>query len=430
MGILANIGLIVLSLLAVIFLLIGILSAVRGTPVSRVRPFGEGSAPGVSDPLFRETIELLTRTSLNHGHHVDVLTNGDGTYPRLWEDLRAAQRFITMQMYYCSSGVVADTLQQILVERARAGVRVLFLYDAFGSSLPKRYHEDLRRAGVEVASFRPIRWHTLNRAQHRAHVRVVVIDGTVGYTGGFGIDDKWCGDGRHDRQWRETNTRFTGPAVLQLQATFTTCWAEATGDLLTGDLFVPLDPTPADGSVAAGLLHASPTVGSTPGERFFALSITGARKTLYLTNSYFVPDDDFRGMVTGAARRGVDVRILTTGKKTDVKTTWHAGRARYEELLSAGVRIYEYQPTVLHAKTFVIDGIWSSIGTMNADNRSMAFNDESNLMVLDPAIGAEMEALFMDDLHHAQEIFLPDFRRRPWTARVLELGAHVLSRIL
>ena len=182
--------------------------------------------------------------------------------------------------------------------------------------------------------------------------------------------------------------------------------------------------------MVAALLHASPTVGSTPAERFFALSLAAARKTLYITNSYFVPDDDFRRLVANAARRGVDVRILTTGKKTDVKTTWHASRARYDELLSAGARIYEYQPTVLHAKTFVIDGIWSTIGTMNADNRSMAFNDESNLMVLDPALGADMEALFMEDLRHAQEIHFEEFRRRPLTARIAEQSAHLLSRIL
>jgi cardiolipin synthase len=277
-----------------------------------------------------------------------------------------------------------------------------------------------------------------------------VIDADIGYTGGFGIDDKWLGDGRTDGHWRDTNVRFTGPAVCQLLGTFGSCWAEATGELIGGHYFArkndkpstasgerTTSPSSAQGaarrsgsSVVAGLLHAVPTVGSTDAERFFALSIASSKRKLYITNSYFVPDDDFRRMLTLAAKRGVDVRVLASGPKTDVKSTYYAGRAIYTELLKSGVRIYEYMPTVLHAKTMVVDGTWGTIGTMNADNQSMAFNNESNLLVLDTTFASALEKLYMEDLKYSKEIILDEFRKRPWYLRPVEHGAHLVARIL
>jgi len=317
------------------------------------------------------------------------------------------------------------------MERARAHVRVLFLVDAFGSQhLTKSWLDSLRQSGVEVARLRKLRWFTIHNASDRSHVRVVVVDGHVAYTGGFGLADYWLGDGHHDEQWRESNVRFEGPAVMQLQAAFAAAWAEATGELLTGKLFFPTSGFQPIGPTHAGLLFTSPTTGSTPAERFLALSISAARKTLYITNSYFVPDDDLRRMLVRAVKRGVDVRVLTVSKKTDVKTTWYAGRYRYEELLRAGVKVYEYQPTMLHSKTLVVDGVWSSIGSMNFDNRSLAFNAESNLVVLDSAFGAAMDATFFEDLKYSKEIKLDEFRQRSGWNRFLERGASVLSRLL
>jgi cardiolipin synthase len=318
------------------------------------------------------------------------------------------------------------------MERARARVRVLLLLDAFGSQhLREEWHDSLRAAGVQVSTLRKLRWYSLHNATDRSHVRVVVVDGRVGYTGGFGLADYWLGDGRHDEQWRETNVRFEGPAVAQLQAAFAAAWAEANGELLTGDLFFPRATfQPGAGTTQAGLLFTSPTSGSTPAERFLALSLAGARRTMYISNSYFVPDDDFRRMLVEAARRGVDVRILTASDKTDIKTTWYAGRKRYEELLEGGVRVYEYQPTMMHAKTFVIDGVWSTIGTMNFDNRSLAFNDETNLVAYDRRLGAAMDSIFLEDLRYSKEIKLEEFRKRPWYQKLFESGAHLMSRVL
>ena len=431
---LSTIGLLVGVLIVGILALIGILDAVRDTPVSRVRAPARTATdtvpPAVGEPLFRETVELLSRATLAHGHEVEIFASGDETYPRLWEDLRSARQCITMQMYYCNAGRMADMLAEILCERARAGVRVFFLYDAFGTSLKKKYMATLRAAGVTTSSFRPFSIPSMHKVHHRAHIRVVVVDGVVGYTGGFGIDDKWFGSGRKKNEWRDTNARFTGPAVRQLQATFAACWAEATGELLTGPLLFP-ESVPGNGKgVLAGVLHASPSVGSTEAERLVALSIAGARRTLYITNSYFVPDGDVRGMIAHAARRGVDTRVLTAGPETDVKSTLYAGRARYEELLEAGVRIYEYEPTMMHAKTMVVDGGWATVGSMNADNRSLSFNEESNLLALDSGVAAKLETLFQEDLRHSREIVLEEFRRRSWATRVIEHAAHAVWRVL
>jgi cardiolipin synthase A/B len=420
-------------LLLAVLSLIGILSITRGTPVRAVVAIGDRNGPpAVTDSLFTQSMELYTGLHMTRGNAAQQMLNGIGTYPQLWKDLRAAKRTITVQMYYSQPGAVADTMAAILRARARAGVRVLLVLDAFGSqNLKKEWADSLRAAHVELALLRQLHWYSLHNASDRSHVRVVVIDGEIGYTGGFGLADYWLGNGRAKDQWRETNVRFEGPAVMGLQAAFAAAWAECTGELIAGDIFFPKKAfTTVDGGLRAGLFFSSPTTGSTPAERFIALSIASARKSLYVANSYFVPDDDFRKLLKLARARGVDVRILTVSKETDVKTTWWAGRSRYEELLRAGIRIYEYQPTMMHAKTFIVDGLWGSIGSMNFDNRSLAFNNESNLVFLDPALGAQMDSTFMDDLTRSKEIVLAEFERRPWYDHVIEFGAAVFSRLL
>ena len=413
--------------------LIGFLSAVRGTPVHHVRPFGR-ELPTVDDPSFRTTMELVSHTSMCDGHEAEVFWNGDLTYPRLWADLRAAKTSITLQLYYCEPGRMADELKAILTERAGTGVRVFFLYDAFGTSFKKEYLDALRAGGVRVEPFRPVAINALQKVQHRAHIRVVCIDGRIGWTGGFGISDKWFGNGRSKDQWRDSNVRFTGPAVNQLQAAFAACWAESTGELLIMPVQIPADET-SDGkkggrSVIAGLLHASPSVGSTEAERFFTYSIASARKKLYITNSYFVPDREIRAMIADAARRGVDTRILTVSSETDVKSTWYAGRARYEELLSAGVRIFEYQPVMMHAKTLMVDERWAALGSMNADNRSLSLNEETVLMMLDEGVARTLEQQFHDDLGFAKEIKLEEFRKRGAMDRLKEKACYSIWRVL
>ena len=427
-----RVGVVLGILVAGSLALVGILSISRGTPVKAVVAIGKKTGPpAVTDSLFSRMTELYTGLHMTPGNAAEQVNNGD-VYQRLWKDLRAAKQTITVQMYYSQPGAVTDTISAVLKERAKAGVRVLFVLDAFGSmNLKKAWADSLVAAGVEVGLLRQLHWYSLHNATDRSHVRVVVVDGEIGYTGGFGLADYWLGDGKHKDQWRDSNARFEGPSVMGLQAAFAAAWAECTGELIAGDTFFPKKAfTTMDGGMQAGIFFASPTTGSTPPERFIALSIASARRTLYVTNSYFVPDDDFRRMLVDAHKRGVDVRILTVSKETDVKTTWWAGRSRYEELLKAGVRIYEYQPAMMHSKTFIVDSMWGSIGSMNFDNRSLAFNNESSFVFLDAPFGAQMDSTFADDLTRSKEIILSEFVKRPWYNHVIETGAGLLSRLL
>lgn len=429
---LKRLGIIGLTLTMLGLMLIGFLSLTRGTPVERVARAGTEGLPDIGDPLFSRTMEVNAGTVMMPGHAVDVLVNGSGTYPVLWRDLASARQTITMQMYYSQPGAVADTLARVLAERVRQGVRVLLLLDAFGSqNLDGPWLDSVRVSGVEAELFREMKWYQFDRVGSRSHVRAVTIDGQIGYTGGFGLADYWLGDGHRDGEWRDTNVRFRGPAVAQLQSAFAAAWAEATGELLVGERFYPRATLDSAGPLRGALAFTAPAAGSTQAERFLALTIAGTRRTLYIANSYFLPDDDFRRFLKEAAQAGVDVRVLTAARgQTDIKSVYYAGRARYDELLRAGVRIYEYRPAVMHAKTIVADGMWSVIGSMNFDNRSLALNNEANFLAADTGLGARLDSLFLDDLRHSEEIRLATFQKRPLWQRVLEFGANLLSRVL
>jgi cardiolipin synthase A/B len=417
-----------------LFALVGVPHVIRGPSVrSVINDRGSGPAAAAGAPEFPTTFTLLTGTVLVGGNQAELLANGE-VFPRLWRDLRAARRSITFQMYYAGTGVVADTCVQILTERARAGVRVYFLIDAFGGGEFADHHLDsLAAAGVRTSLFRPLEWYSLDRANHRLHVRGIIIDGSVGYTGGFGIDDKWLGSGLVPAEWRETNVRFSGPAVLQLQSVFVAKWAESTGEALAGEHLFPSglpSPRPNDHLLEAGLVYSPPVVGSSTAERLVALAIAGARDRLYITSAYFVPNLDFVRLLGEAAKRGVDVRILTNGELTDVKTTQKAGRSRYDSLLTAGVRIWEYQPSTLHAKTLVADGLLAIVTTLNLDNRSLSYNDEVALVTRDASFGQKLDAMFLSDLRHSREIVLATFRQRPWTQRLMEWAAGKIANVL
>ena len=397
---------------------------VGNTGRSRIEPSGR---------QFGETTQLLTGTPLKPGSRIEILTNGNETFPRLWRDLHEAQRSITVQMYYAKPGLVVDTTFALLAAASRRGVDVYLLYDAFGGGgLTRESIEAMRTAGVQTAVFRPIKWYALDRANHRSHVRGVVVDGRVAYSGGFGLDDKWLGEGRSLAEWRETNVRFAGPAAQQLQSVFVAKWSEATGRLLADDRLFPPDAKPPLDTVngESALLHSPPGSGSTVMERLLALSISGARYHLYITNAYFIPQRGLSQLMIAAARRGVDVRVLTNGSATDVATTRFAGHRQYTALLAAGVRIWEYNPTTVHAKTFVADGVWSSIMTANFDNRSISYNDEVALVVQGAEIGAKMDSVFVEDLNFATEIRELDFRRRPLPMRLAEWLAGLIAGML
>jgi cardiolipin synthase len=295
-----------------------------------------------------------------------------------------------------------------------------------------------------------VKWWTLHKAQNRSHVRAVVIDGLVGFTGGFGIDDRWGGDGRHPEQWRDTNVRVRGPAVAYLQAAFDRAWTEATGSLLVGEMFFPVAPVhppsdsarppsgqqsttpsvPAQMGVVAGLLHSIATFGPTANARLFALTVAGARHSLFISNAYFVPDQSMLEHLEAASKRGVDVRLLLPGEQTDVPMTRSAARSWYAQLIRSGVKVYEYQPSMLHAKTFVVDGMFTSIGSMNLDYRSFALNDEANMLILDRSFGARMDSLYLEDLKYSKQIDLATFEKRGFREKLKEKFARAIGRAL
>jgi cardiolipin synthase A/B len=405
-----------------------IVDSTRGTPVVSLQD--AAVVPPMRDPDFARLLSALAATPLAPGHGIELHTVPAASYARMFADMRSARRSLTLQSYYCLPGRVADSTVAILRERAQDGVRTLFLADGYGCRRFVRLHaRTLQAAGVEVAVLRPVHWLTLHAAQHRSHVRLVVVDGRVAWTGGFGIDDKWLyGDGRQ-AAWRDSNVRFTGPAVRQAQAAFLSAWSEATRALrATPDLFAWEDS--ASTGAVAGVQYHVPGLGTTPFERLIFLTTAAARERLYIANAYFLPSAVQREALAQAARRGVDVRILTPGSRSDVPSTRFASRAYYGELLAAGIRIYEYTATMMHAKTIVADGVFSSIGSMNFDNRSLRIDDELNLLVYDSATAAGLEASFRNDLLSAHEITAERHAQRSWLERLGERLARLAQPLM
>ena len=423
----------ILAIPGLFFLLQGghrVLDALGSAPVRSVRVLdGSAALPAVADSGFSRALSALAEIDLEPGNQVELLIEGPETLGRIEKDIQEARQSVAFQSYFCETGTVADRLKTLLIAKARQGVEVLFLRDGFGcNSLGGSYSDSLTDGGVEVAVVRPLHWYSFHKAQHRSHVRAIVVDGRIGYTGGFGIADKWLPRG-DTAGWRETTVRFTGPAVTRLAGSFAIAWSEATGHLLADGRFHASPAQPRDG-VVAGILFTVRQYGTPVPERYMALSLAGARQRVYITNPYFIPNRELRAWLIDAVRRKVDVRVLTTGANVDVRWTRWASRSRYEELLKAGVRIYEYEPAMLHAKTMVIDGVSSSVGSLNLDNVSLRINDEVVLLVQDRGFGASLDSLFLDDLTRADEISLEQFRRRPLIEKLREPFARMLRDFL
>lgn len=425
---------IVLLLIIGLLLLVVIPYVTRETRVSSVEILEMDELPEVGGELFLRHFEVLSGCQLHDSNRVDILLNGDGTYDRMIDELGTAKKSISWHVFFHRPGKLSDRVREALIERAKAGVKVNFLYDYFGADgLNGEYLDGLRDAGVQVNVFRPLKWNLLYKIGQRMHIRAVVIDGDVAYTGGFGIDDRWLGDGRTEGSWRDTNVRIEGPSVDQLQGAFIANWAESSAKLLMGeDLFGEIedDEDARAGDVRAGIMHTDPSIGSTNAERFFVLSIAMARSSICLTTPYFVPDGDFRKLLIEAANRGVDVRILDPGWKTDMKPAYFAGRAHLDELMEAGIRIFEYEPTMIHAKSMVVDGKWGFVGTINFDNRSMMLNDEVAMVFSSSEIGRQLVEIFEDDLTRAREVDLEEFRSRPLWQKATEQLSRTIAHVL
>jgi cardiolipin synthase len=381
----------------------------------------------LGEATFFPTIEAHTDAPITVGNRIDVLLNGDETFPIMLRDIKAAKSTITFAQYLFEGGSLAREFAEAFGERCRAGVKADILLDSHGSGkTPADILALMRDAGCRVEFFRRVEapailfpWKLL-QYNYRSHRRVLVIDGKVGFTGGYGIADTWKGDGRTADHWRDTNARIEGPVVKFLQAAFAESWLEATGIAIGGQGYFPrLQPI---GKIPAQIVSSSPAGGSFQNYMLFLLSINSARKSILITNPYFIPDSVMTDALLKAVSRGVRVVVLAPGK-IDSRLTYVASRSHYGELLLGGVEIYEYQPALMHAKTMVVDGIWATIGSTNFDNRSFALNQELNLTVYDGSITRRLEEIFREDLKYAKKITHEEWESRSILERLWELFA-------
>ena len=378
------------------------------------------------EPQFRRAMGNLLGPPIVDGNKTEVLVNGDMIFTAMLSAIKQARRTITFETYIYWSETIGREFADALIERARSGVRVHVLLDWLGSAkMETRYLEEMKAAGIEVERYHEPHWSNVQRMNNRTHRKVLVVDGEIGFTGGVGIADKWRGNAQDKDHWRDTHFRVEGPVVAQMQSVFMDNWIKATGRVLHGeDYFPALKPR---GDEAAQMFSNSPTGGSESMHLMYLLAITAATRSIHLSNSYFVPDDLVVRALAAAAKRGVKVEIVTPGPDIDTEVVRRASRARWGELLEAGVQIAEYQPTMFHCKVLVIDGLMVSAGSTNFDNRSFRLNDEANLNVVSAAFARRQIEIFEEDLRQSKPITLEAWRKRPWRERALEHAASLFG---
>jgi cardiolipin synthase len=379
---------------------------------------------------FVRAAEALTGAPITTGNRAELLINGDRIFPAFLETLRAAERTLDVQTYVYWRGDIADDVAGAICEKAREGVRCNVILDALGSAQMERgLVSEMRDAGAKVLLFRPLKPYAIKRIANRTHRRALVADGAVGMTGGVGIAAEWMGDADGPDHWRDTHVRVRGPVVRGLQGAFAENWLEGTGEVLAGEDYLP-DLEPVEGGGQMQVVRSSAKVGDTNAEALYYLAIASARRSIELTAAYFVPRPAFTQALCDASERGVEVRVLVPGPHIDKGFVRVGGRASYAQLLEAGVRLFEYQPTMLHAKTLSVDGAWSSVGTVNFDNRSFQLHDEITLGIWDDNFAGELHQAFERDLERADEIEADRWRRRGPRQRAAEAATTVLRREL
>ncbi len=379
----------------------------------------------VSDPQFVRSMGLLLGPPIVGGNRVTSLINGDRIFPAMLDAIKAARRTIDFETYIYWSGRVGKQFADVLAERARAGVKVNVLLDWVGSGkMESRQIDELKAAGVDVQKYHPLRWYNLSRINNRTHRKLLIVDGRVGFTGGVGIADEWSGDAQNRNHWRDSHFQIEGPAVAQMQAAFMDNWIKTESRVLHGeDYFPAVEPA---GDSYGQVFKSSAREGSESVRLMYLLAIASASKAIDLENAYFVPDDLSVDELVNARKRGVPVRILVPGEIIDSQLSRKASRSRWGPLLRAGVQIFEYQPTMFHCKVMVVDGLWSSVGSTNFDNRSFRLNDEANLNVYDAVFARKQVEVFERDLRVSRLITLPDWQSRALTEKATDFLAGLL----
>ena len=396
------------------------------TPAEHSPRYGLDHEFAIDSDEFLATITGATGVPNLTGNSVDILHNGDEFYPVMLEDIARAQTSITIEAYIYWAGDIGRRFAHALSAKAREGIPVKILLDAVGSAtIGTEILETLEAGGCQLAWYNRIHWYTIGRFNHRTHRKSLIIDGRVGFTGGAGIADVWLGHAQSPEHWRDTQIRIAGPAVTPLQTGFAQNWLKTTGELLSGATYYP-EPEHV-GPLAVQTVMSSPETGASSVRVMHYLPIVCARRSIYIANPYFIPDQAAIDTLVDAKRRGVDVRVMVSGEHNDNWLARQNSVRLYGRLLRAGIQILDYKKTVLHQKTMVVDGTWISIGTTNFDNRSFSHNEETSVCVRDARLAQVMEKRFLDDMRACDRVELEAWRNRGLLAKSLEAIASLLE---
>lgn len=427
MSITVSTGWAVVGGLALLFVLLTMLAGVFG-PMPRYAIANCGRVAANDSEMFLRVLESLTDAKVNRTGAMEVLTNGPCFYPAALEAIRSAQQSICLEAYIFQRSEIGRLYLEAMTERARAGVEVSLVLDAFGSMGANRsFFAPLLEAGGRVEWYNKARWHSLSRLDNRTHRELLIVDGKVGFIGGAGVADQWYrGKGNHPR-WRDTLVRVEGDAVPNLLATFAENWLTSYGELLVGPRYFP--EIDCREKTVAMVINSTPTPGgSTRARVLFQMLLASAERSISITTPYFLPDKGLVQELCKAVERGVRLRILVPGRSSDHMLTRSTSRGGYGPLLRAGAEVYEYQPSMIHAKVLVVDALWAVVGSTNFDNRSFGINDEVNLAVRDQALAARLELDMDRDLAESRKVSLQEWEQRPLTERAPEMLGWIFER--
>jgi cardiolipin synthase A/B len=373
----------------------------------------------VSDPEFVGSALGMADPVLVPGNKIELLQNGDEYFPAMLKAIRAAQKTINFESFILYSDAIGTQFRDALSERARAGIEVRVLVDGIGSgwSLNNSDVKMMQKAGCKFSYYHPTHSLRVDRTNRRSHRRILVVDGNVGFTGSVGFSEKWAGHAESKNHWRDMQARIEGPLVAMLQSAFEEHWLKTFGEALSGAGQFP--PQNSAGDLKAQIVTSS-SFSMAPVPLLQAVAFTAASKRIWIANAYCTPTEDQVEQLVKAVQRHVDVRLLLPGPNNDQPLTKSAGRSAYGKLLEGGVKIFEYQPTMIHEKTMVIDGQFSMFGSSNFDARSSEINEELDVVVYDQGFGREMESVFEKDLTMSREYTLDDFKKRTLWERATE----------
>ncbi len=377
------------------------------------------SAHAIDDPMFPGYAAGLLGMHPTGGNSFTVLTNGAQIFPPMLEAVNGAQRRISFETYIYNEGDIGRQFTDAFIAAAKRGVQVNLVVDAMGSSkIPKEWVENLKAAGVKLGEFGQTKWYSIEELNYRTHRKILVVDGLVGFTGGVGLDDQWLGNAQDKEHWRDTMVRIEGPVVRLMEGAFNENFIETLGPVTP--IVDPPPQVPAEPLDTAFVLRSSPSGGANDLKRLYLLAIAAARRTLDISTPYFLTDESSDWALAEARKRGVRVRILVEGDLTDAMPVKYASRYAYQRLMDEGIELYEYQPTMMHAKAIMIDGTWSMFGSANFDNRSLELNDEMNVAVSDRGLTARLGQDFEQDLQRASRLDPSRWRQRSFLLKSRE----------